>query len=203
MVVLSLERANVFRIADRMLSELGLLYPRAAGPNRARHGSRASAYASAMGTLGATLQATTELAGRARDIVEFVDAHATYGETHGRLAPEVIDRLLEADLLRIWVPEELGGAELDPRRSLEVIENLSYADASTGWVMMAANLSIGTAGAYLSDRGASGLFDDDRRPVIAGQGTRPGVARRVDGGLALEGSWSFGSARRSISRFST
>ncbi|HEX2782569.1 MAG TPA: hypothetical protein VHN36_03215, partial [Ilumatobacteraceae bacterium] len=72
-------------------------------------------------------------------------------------------------------------------------ENLSYGDASAGWVTMAANLSIGTAGAYLSDMAVAELWGDDRQPVIAGQGTRPGTAEMVDGGLSLSGSWSFGS----------
>ncbi len=99
----------------------------------------------------------------------------------------------DAGLLKIWVPEKLGGAELDPVHSLEVLENLSYADASAGWVTMAANLSIGTAGAYLSDHAVAELWGDGKNPVIAGQGTRPGTATMVDGGLSLSGSWSFGS----------
>ena len=70
---------------------------------------------------------------------------------------------------------------------------MSYADASAGWVTMAANLSIGTAGAYLSDDAVAELWGDGRQPVIAGQGTRPGTAKMVDGGLSLSGSWSFGS----------
>lgn len=57
-------------------------------------------------------------------------------------------------LFGIWVPKELGGSELGPVESLEVIEQVSYGDASAGWVVKAANLSIGTAGAYLSDDAA-------------------------------------------------
>ena len=75
------------------------------------------------------------------------------------------------------MPEKLGGAELDPVHSLEVLENLSYGDASAGWVTMAANLSIGTAGAYLSDHAVAELWGDGKQPVIAGQGTRPGPRR--------------------------
>ena len=95
--------------------------------------------------------------------------------------------------MKLWVPEKLGGAELDPVHSLEVLENVSYGDPSAGWVTMAANLSIGTAGAYLSDMAVAELWGDGRQPVIAGQGTRPGTAKTVDGGHSLSGSWSFGS----------
>ena len=84
------------------------------------------------------------------------------------------------------MPEKLGGAELDPVHSLEVLENLSYGDASAGWVTMAANLSIGTAGAYLSDMAVAELWGDGKQPVIAGQGTRPGTAKMVNGGLLAQ-----------------
>jgi alkylation response protein AidB-like acyl-CoA dehydrogenase len=61
---------------------------------------------------------------------------------------------------------------------------------------MAANLSTGTGGAYLSDHAVAELWGDGRQPVIAGQGTRPGTAKTVDGGLSLSGSWSFGSGMK-------
>jgi indole-3-acetate monooxygenase len=122
-----------------------------------------------------------------------IDDHAGHGDDHGRIAPQVIERLHADGLFTMWVPKELGGAELGQVQSLETLENLSYGDASTGWVVMAANLSIGTAGAYLSDAAAAELFGDGKRPVIAGQGTRPGTAKQVDGGLSLSGSWSFAS----------
>ena len=144
-------------------------------------------------TLGHDLAATSELGERARALVPFISEHAPYGDEHGQLSPVLVDRLHAEGMFQMWVPEPLGGDELDPVHSLEVVENLSYGDASTGWVVMAANLSIGTAGAFLADHAVTELFGTGKRPVIAGQGTRPGVAKRVDGGLSLSGSWSFGS----------
>jgi alkylation response protein AidB-like acyl-CoA dehydrogenase len=91
------------------------------------------------------------------------------------------------------VPRVLGGAELTPVESLQVIENVAYGDPSAGWVLMAAALAIGTGAAYLGDSAAKELFSGDRFPVIAGQGTRPGNAVPVDGGFRLSGSWSFAS----------
>jgi alkylation response protein AidB-like acyl-CoA dehydrogenase len=91
------------------------------------------------------------------------------------------------------VPKVLGGSELDAVHSLEVLEDLSYGDASAGWVVMAACLSIGTAGSFLSDDAAHALFDDGGRPVIAGQGTRPGVAVPDGDGFRVSGAWSFAS----------
>ena len=44
----------------------------------------------------------------------------------------------------IWglkVPREFGGAEVDAHTYIDVIEELSYADGSTGWVVMAAGFA--------------------------------------------------------------
>ena len=143
--------------------------------------------------LGDSLSDDTILAERAKALVPLLDAEAEFADNEGKLSSAAVAALHRDGLLKLWVPEKLGGAELDPVHSLEVLENLSYADASAGWVTMAANRSIGTAGAYLSDHAVAELWGDGKQPVIAGQGTRPGTAKMVDGGLLLSGSWSFGS----------
>ena len=94
------------------------------------------------------------------------------------------------------MPRDLGGAELHPIESLQVIENVTYGDPSAGWVLMAAALAIGTGAAYLGDSAVRELFGGDRFPVIAGQGTRPGTAVPAEGGFRLSGAWSFASGIR-------
>ncbi|HEY5565938.1 MAG TPA: acyl-CoA dehydrogenase family protein [Gammaproteobacteria bacterium] len=130
---------------------------------------------------------------RARRLAQVADQHAEYGDLHGRLAEPVVDGLHREGLLGMWVPRSLGGAELDPVSSLEVIESLAYGDASAGWVLMAAALAIGSGAAYLGDSAVATLFGGKRLPVIAGQGTRPGTAVPREGGFELSGSWSFAS----------
>ena len=142
------------------------------------------------------LNASTPLAERARDLVPLFDRHAAFADENSLLAPEAVTALHEAGLLKMWVPTDLGGFELSPRQSLEVIALTSYGDSSAGWVQMAASLSIGTAGSYLGETAIKELFGEGRYPVIAGQGTAPGTARTVDGGFRLTGSWSFASGLR-------
>jgi alkylation response protein AidB-like acyl-CoA dehydrogenase len=120
--------------------------------------------------------------------------YAKESEELGQLALPVAEALHAEGLLGMWVPRSVrGGAELDPVVSLEVIENVSYGDPSAGWVLMAASLAIGTGAAYLKDEAVEELFAGPRLPVIAGQGTRPGVAKPASGGYSLTGSWSFAS----------
>jgi alkylation response protein AidB-like acyl-CoA dehydrogenase len=136
---------------------------------------------------------TPDLLDRARSMVPLLGEHADWGDKEGRLADAVVDALHENRIFGMWVPRDLGGSELDPVNSLKVIDEISYGDASTGWVMMAASLAIGTGGAYLGDEAVDQIFGGERFPVIAGQGTRPGTAVQADGGHLLSGSWSFAS----------
>jgi alkylation response protein AidB-like acyl-CoA dehydrogenase len=142
--------------------------------------------------VGAT--ATVDLTERAKAVAGIADQYADIGDKEGRLAEPVVEALHREGLFGMWVPSVVrGGAELDPLSSIGVIESLAYGDPSTGWVLMAAALAIGTGAAYLDDSAVAELFGRERLPVIAGQGTRPGNAVPTKGGFTLSGSWSFAS----------
>ncbi|MEV0830515.1 acyl-CoA dehydrogenase family protein [Nonomuraea rubra] len=130
---------------------------------------------------------------RARDLRTMIDRESAAAEAQGSLTGPVVDALHEAGVFGMWVPEPLGGAELSPKELLGVFEELTYADPSTGWAVMATTLANGTGGAYLGDEAVERIFKGPRMPLIAGQGTRPGVAVREDGGFRLSGRWSFAS----------
>jgi len=134
-----------------------------------------------------------DLVAAARDLQPLLREHAPAGEAAGRLTEPVADALHDAGLFGIWVPEPLGGAELDPLSSLEVVQALAEGDPSASWVLMAAALATGTGGAYLGDEAVAAMFSGPRFPVVAGQGTRPGRAVRDGDGYRLSGSWSFAS----------
>jgi len=144
-------------------------------------------------TLTATFDPHTDLAKRAVALVPLVDQRGAYSDEAGELAPDVVAAFHRDGMFQMWVPRALGGSELRPIESLEVLEITSYADPSAGWVQMASCLSTGVAAAYLGPHAVAELFHDGVYPVIAGQGTRPGSARTVDGGYLLSGDWSFGS----------
>ena len=112
-----------------------------------------------------TTTTTPELLDEARRLEALIDEHAAEGDERGRLSDPVVDALHDAGMFGMWVPKELGGSELDPVSSLKVIDQLAYADASTGWVTMAAGLAIGT-GARVPGR--SGGRGDLRRRALPG-----------------------------------
>ncbi|MCW3000718.1 MAG: Acyl-CoA dehydrogenase [Conexibacter sp.] len=122
-----------------------------------------------------------------------LSSYSDADERDGRLAQEVVATLRDEGFFGLWVARSLGGHELDAVQGLAVLEELSRADAATGWVVMATAVSITAAAAYLEDDACSELFAGDGIPVIAGQGAPNGTAVRRDGGYELSGRWSYGS----------
>lgn len=137
--------------------------------------------------------AQLSLPDRAKAVAGIASEFADASEELGQLADPVVAALHQNELFGMWVPKSVGGSELDPTDSLQVIENLAWGDPSAGWVLMAAALAVGTGAAYLEKSAVDELFGGERYPVIAGQGTRPGTAVPHENGFLLSGSWSFAS----------
>jgi len=135
-----------------------------------------------------------DLVARARHVAAIADKFGEEGDRQGRLSQPVVDALHDERMFGMWVPGSVAfGSELDVLSSIRVIETVSAGDPSAGWVLMAAALAVGTGAAYLSREAVDRLFAGPRLPVIAGQGTRPGIAVPTPGGFRLTGSWSFAS----------
>ena len=72
---------------------------------------------------------TVDAVARARALHGLVDEQAAASEELGQLTPDIDDALHEQGLYGMWVPKSLGGLELDPITSLEVLEAVSYGAA--------------------------------------------------------------------------
>jgi alkylation response protein AidB-like acyl-CoA dehydrogenase len=141
-----------------------------------------------------SISSGTSLLEAGRRLAPVFREHSEYGDENGRLAPEVVDAFFDAGLFGMWVPEVLGGSELDPVSSLELTELISYEDPSAGWVLFTGAIGIGMPGVYLPDAAVDQIFAGDRILAGAGQGTRAGKALPVDGGYRLSGEWNFASS---------
>ena len=130
---------------------------------------------------------------QAQALSTLVSAEAAEAERLRHLTDTTVHAFQQAGLYRLLLPRELGGAELALSEAMRVVETIARADGSAGWCLMAANIELGTGGAYLPDRGIARLFAQGSDIVIAGQGIPRGVARPVDGGYQIHGDWSYGS----------
>lgn len=105
-----------------------------------------------------------------------------------RLAPRIVEALLESGLCRLAVPASLGGHEAAPVLALKVYEELARAEASVGWIAWVNSLP-GLFSCLLSESVRAELFSDPGK--LFASSTRPsGRARAVDGGFRVTGRWS-------------
>lgn len=135
---------------------------------------------------------STSIVDKARELAPVFREQAAANEAAGRLTDETVRALRSGDFFGLMVPTCFGGLEAEPAEVLEVYDTISYADASAGWVLMAANVGIGSAAGYLPPEGAQAVFGE-RIPVIAGQGAPRGRADVEGDGYRLTGHWSYGS----------
>ncbi|WP_171944959.1 MULTISPECIES: acyl-CoA dehydrogenase family protein [Bradyrhizobium] len=120
-----------------------------------------------------------------------VEEHRAAFDRDRRMPKPVFDALTECDLLRLWMPESLGGPELSPLDFLEVVEAASELEASVGWII-GNGAGMSRAAGYFPTDVSRAWFADRRSFVVAATGG-VGTATRVAGGFRLTGRWPFAS----------
>ena len=132
---------------------------------------------------------------RVQEMVKQVEpilrASAARSEAERRLAPEAMNALIDAGILRSLVPAAYGGAELGPIAGLQLLEELAHIDSAAGWVAFIC-AAVATFPALLPKQAADEMLADPRA-VCCGAWFPPGSAEPVQGGYRLSGRWSFGS----------
>lgn len=104
---------------------------------------------------------------------------------------DIIDKLKKIGVYRALVPARFGGDECSPREFCELIEKLSMADGSVGWVA-----SFGMSPAYLASLPEATLqqiYKDNADVVFAGGIFPPQPAEVTEDGMIVNGRWKFSS----------
>ncbi|MFJ8859282.1 acyl-CoA dehydrogenase family protein [Streptomyces sp. NPDC102451] len=123
-----------------------------------------------------------------------LQAEAADSERLRRPTPAVQDALRDSGIFTLMVPAALGGMEASPVEMLQVMERLSHADASLGWLVRAVASETATAAVRLGEEAVAELFSDGSCPLVGGQSTSfTGRAVRDEeaGGYRVNGVWQF------------
>src|SRR5579864_431235 len=130
---------------------------------------------------------------RVHDLAPLVEQYRDEGERERRLPQPLFRALRDTGLFSLWVPQSLGGLEVDVETSMRVVEELSRLDGAVGWnVMIAGNTSI--LWANLAPEVTTEMLRENPGHVIAGTVTSgSGTARPVPGGFLVSGRWPFAS----------
>ena len=137
-----------------------------------------------------------DLVAAARSLAPLVEAEAEAAELAGTMTAPVVEALHDAGLFGLMIPAELGGSEASVLTVLEVFEELSRADGSTGWSHMANATAMSMAAVFTSDAACSTIFADaaTRMPAVAGMFAPRGSAELGDdGNYVFTGRYGFAS----------
>lgn len=107
------------------------------------------------------------------------------------ISPDIIQSFKKIGVYRALVAKRFGGDEKSPAEFCELIETLSKADGSAGWVA-----SFGIGGVYLAALPVATLeklYANGPDVVFAGGIFPPQPAELVEGGYKVSGRWSWGS----------
>ena len=112
-------------------------------------------------------------------------------DTLRKLPKDIVEQLRSAGVFRMNMPKIWGGPEMTPMDQTEVIETLSWGDASVGWCSFIWSDS-GFYSGYLDDAVARELYPK-LDMAQSGWVFPAGMGHKVDGGYSLSGRFKFGS----------
>ena len=131
---------------------------------------------------------------RARSLRPLLDDAAPGIEARRELPAEVLQAMHEAELFRLTLPGELGGAEIEPRRLAQVTEAIAMGDASAAWCLGQA-CGCAMSAAFL-DTGAAARVFGAASAVLAWGAGAVGRATATAGGYRISGRWGFASGSK-------
>ncbi|WP_342000173.1 acyl-CoA dehydrogenase family protein [Microbacterium sp. LWH7-1.2] len=141
--------------------------------------------------LDVTKSAGADYLDRAKELAPLIRGEADEMERTATITPAVADALREKGLYWMLLPADLGGGGLGLTETVAVLEEISRADGSTGWALMAPTLGIGLGAGYLPTDGAQELYGGDDKAVSAGFSAPFGKAVRVEGGYRAKAKLQF------------
>lgn len=127
-----------------------------------------------------------------RDLEPLIRKHTASAEAERKMAPAVMSALVDSGALRMWIPKAFDGSEMEPNASLDIMEAFARVDPATGWVVSNC-VFISIMGQFLPTAVVGEILGNPKA-VTCGTFVPPGLAQPREGGYAVTGNWTFGSA---------
>lgn len=131
--------------------------------------------------------------------VTMINKQAQEIEQLGTLPANILQFIYDHKLFKLFVPTELGGADLELPEALRVFQTAAAIDGSFGWLV-----TIGSGGnmfvPYIHKETCDRLFADPKA-VIAGSGYPTGTAVKTNEGYHVTGEWKYCSGATYASFF--
>ncbi|MEU9826057.1 acyl-CoA dehydrogenase family protein [Micromonospora chersina] len=130
-----------------------------------------------------------ELVRRAAELVPLLRKHAAWTEENRRLHEETIEALADAGVFRMRTPVRYGGYESDTTTLNDVMVELGRGDGSVAWVASVWSIPGWMVGMF-PDQVQDEVYSTPNVRVC-GTLSPSGMGRPRDGGMVVNGSWSF------------
>jgi alkylation response protein AidB-like acyl-CoA dehydrogenase len=142
--------------------------------------------------------ASTDLLTLARSLAPVVESEAEASEAAATLTPKCVEALRDSELLRAFLPREVGGFERPTIELVALVEEIARQDGSTGWCFGMNGIVSGIASGALPEAGLERVFGarPPGRTLLAGGFPPQGRATREGGSWRVSGHFRFGSGAR-------
>lgn len=131
-----------------------------------------------------------EILARATALVPLLSRNAERADRERKIPKENIDALAEAGLWGLTRPRARGGYQTNVRTTVEVIRELAKGCGSTAWVMMISTIEQMVV-CFMPPKAQEDIYALSADPRFCGTFAPTSQARRVDGGIILNGRWGW------------
>jgi len=126
--------------------------------------------------------------------------YAAASEEAGRLHPEIISLIEQERWFKLYLPEAIGGIDIELPAILRLLESIAMTDGSTGWTVTLCSGASWFAG-FLEEELRNLVFKSVNT-CITGSGAAGGTAIVVpDDGYLINGSWKYASGALHATHF--
>ncbi|MBE1489729.1 acyl-CoA dehydrogenase family protein [Plantactinospora soyae] len=126
---------------------------------------------------------------RVRDILPALAKNAEWADENRRVHDESIEALTDAGVFKLRIPKRYGGYEASTRTLVDVAAEIATADGSTAWISSVYTIPTWMA-AQFPEAAQDEIFSTPN-VRICGTLSPGGMAAPVDGGIVVNGKWSF------------
>jgi alkylation response protein AidB-like acyl-CoA dehydrogenase len=120
-----------------------------------------------------------------------IEAYRDHAENLRHLPDVLAEAFIERDLYRLMLPEDLGGAGIDPIQHFDLTLQISRYDGSTGWLYWLAGGAANLAGRAPPEVSRKLFATPDCGAAASGQPA--GRAFATAGGYRVSGRWAWAS----------
>ena len=126
----------------------------------------------------------------AKSMLPMIRANLSQIDSECQLPADLAEAMAEKGLFGLYVPEVLGGPELDPITAFPVVEAISRVDGSAGWCCFNGTALTSAVG-RITVEAAKELFGDPPSVRASGSARSGGTATVTPGGYILSGRWNY------------